>query len=257
MAYRTGAAFINGSLAFRVLAHGTYLAVWWAIFLISKLIYRLRVQGRCNLRHARPAFLVSNHTLLLDPGILSMAILPFRTYFTMLEETALVPVLGTFVRLLDAVPIPEDGRQFRRFERELRRVLERRRFVHFFPEGECFRWSQEVQPFRRGVFLLACRLGIPVIPVATVLHGRFWNGQHFLTVFGRKIHLPPRVTVVVGRPIDPAAPGAKGRAGLREAAEALRLSAQARIQAAIDRKGGSRSIYRGQMPRIVRASARG
>jgi len=256
MAYRRGDPFVNSSLRFRLASHFTYFAVLWPVLFVSYVVYHLRVKHRRNLRHARPAFLVSNHTLLLDPGILSAVVYPFRTLYTMLEETALIPALGTFVRLLGAVPIPEDPGQFRRFEREVRGALDRLGLVHFFPEGECFLWNQEVQPFRPGVFLLAARLRVPVIPVATVLRGRSWNGRPYLRLLGRKVPVPPRATVVIGRPLHPEGrrPGSPG--SLRAAAESLRRRTRDEIQAAIDREGGSRGIYRGQMPRVAGRAAR-
>jgi 1-acyl-sn-glycerol-3-phosphate acyltransferase len=256
MAYHRGDPFITSSLGFRLLSHLTYYAVLWPVMFISLVVYRLKVKRRGNLRHVRPAFLVSNHTLLLDPGILSAVIAPFRTLYTMLEETALIPALGTFVRLLGAVPIPEDGSRFRRFEREVREALGRQSLVHFFPEGECFLWSQEVQPFRPGVFLLAARLAVPVVPIATVLHGRSWNGRPYLRLFGRKVPIPPRATAVICRPLHPEPPRLGSDRSLRAVAEALRRRAMAEIQGAIDREGGSKHIYRGQMPRIAGAAAR-
>ena len=75
--------------------------------------------------------------------------------------------------------------------------------IHFFPEGECYRWSQDIQPFRPGAFLLACRLGLPVIPMTTVLHERRWRGRTSVRVLGRTVPVPPVVTVIIGRPIMP------------------------------------------------------
>ena len=77
-----------------------------AVRVVDWLLYRISIEGRENLRGLGRAILVSNHTLLLDPGLIAHAIRPRRTYFTMLEETALIPFLGTFVRLLGGVPIP-------------------------------------------------------------------------------------------------------------------------------------------------------
>jgi 1-acyl-sn-glycerol-3-phosphate acyltransferase len=256
MAYRRGDPFANTTLGFRILSHFTYLSVVWPLLFVSRVIFGLRVKNGYNLRHARSAFLVSNHTLFLDPGVLSMAVLPFRTLFTMLEETALIPVLGTFVRLLGAVPIPEDSRQFRRFERNLQQALRLQGFVHFFPEGECYHWSQEVQPFHPGVFVLASRLEVPVIPIATVLHRRSWGGRHYLGFLRRRIYIPPRVTVVIGSPLEPASSRSRPPSSLRETAAALQKRTQAWIQGVIDRQGGSKTIYRGQMPRIAGDSAR-
>jgi len=256
MAYSSGDHPLNPSVGFRLSSHLVYYAVLYPVVFVSRVIFELRLRGRRNLRQARPAFLVSNHTLFLDPGVLSAALFPFRTYFTMLEETALIPVLGTFVRLLGAVPIPTNPRTFRVFERDVRRALDGLGLVHFFPEGECFQWSQEVQPFHPGVFVLAARLGVPIIPIATVLHRRTWGAKHYLTLLGRRFYIPPRVTVVIGKPIRPGPAAGAVRGSLRAVAESLRRRTHASIQAAIDREGGSKTIYRGQMPRIAGDHAR-
>jgi 1-acyl-sn-glycerol-3-phosphate acyltransferase len=256
MGYHRGDHPINPSLAFRLASHAVFYTVLYPVIFVSRVIFGLRLKGWRNLRRARPAFLVSNHTLLLDPGVLAAALFPFRTFFTMLEETALIPALGTFVRLLGAVPIPTDPHLFRRFETDIRSGLRSLGFVHFFPEGECYQWSQVVQPFHPGAFVLACRLGVPVIPVATVLRARSWGGRHFLTLGGRKIHVPPRVTVVVGAPLHSSGGVGKARGTLRSAAQDLQQRAHRSIQAAIDREGGSKEIFRGQMPRIAGDAAR-
>lgn len=256
MAYRVGGHPINPSLGFRVFSHLVFYTVLYPVVFVSRVLFGLRLRGWGNLRRARPALLVSNHTLFLDPGVLAAALFPFRTYFTMLEETALIPVLGTFVRLLGGVPIPTNPRTFRLLESDIRRGLEEMGFVHFFPEGECYQWSQEVQPFHPGVFVLAARLGVPVIPVATVLHARRWGGRSYLTIAGRRLYIPPRVTVVFSRPIDPPSGPDGGRGSLRAAAEGLQELTRTAVQAAIDRYKGSKSIYRGQMPRIAGQQAR-
>jgi 1-acyl-sn-glycerol-3-phosphate acyltransferase len=256
MAYRVGDHPLSPSFGFRLSSHFVFYTVLYPVIFVSRVVFGLRVRGFRNLRQARPAFLVSNHTLFLDPGVLAAVLFPFRTYFTMLEETALIPALGTFVRLLGAVPIPTSSRNFRLFEQDVRRGLEELGFVHFFPEGECYQWSQEVQPFHPGVFVLAARLGMPIVPIATVLHRRSWGGRHFLSILGRRLYIPPRVTVVVGPPIRPAPIRSGSRGSLRGNVEALTQRVHAAIQAAIDREGGSKSIYRGQMPRIVGEHAR-
>ena len=118
--------------------------------LVDLLVYRVRIKGKENLPRNGGAVLVSNHTLLLDPGILAHAIRPRRTYFTMLEETALIPFLGTFVRLLGGVPIPERPGALRTLDAAARTALREIGFIHFFPEGECYRENQEIQPFHPG-----------------------------------------------------------------------------------------------------------
>jgi 1-acyl-sn-glycerol-3-phosphate acyltransferase len=228
---------------------------------IDWLVFRLRIEGREHLRGLERAVLVSNHTLLMDPAVLAHAIRPRRTYFTMLEETAMIPFLGTFVRLLGAIPIPEAPASVRMLERGFAAALSGLGFVHFFPEGELYRWNQALRPFRPGAFLIACRLKVPVLPLTIVLRERRLWGRSSFGLFGRTIHLPPRVVVVIGEPVFAApavrttgtpsgtAPGF--RTSLRGTAEALGLSVRRRMQATIDAKGGARSLYRGAMPRLT------
>ena len=166
----------------------------------------------------------------------------------MLEETALIPGLGTFVRLLGAIPIPERLNALRELENAARTAFDQLGFIHFFPEGELCRENQQLQPFHPGAFLLACRLGVPVVPVTTVLHQRLWRGKDTVRIGGRSFRLPPRITIVIGSPVPPPA-------GTRLASRAAREMAQqvrGIMQEAIDRRGGCKSISRGRMPRLVR-----
>ena len=266
MSYRKGNRIVGYTPSFFPF-QALFQLVMLPIRLINWLFYRTRVTGRENLRRCGSAILVSNHTMLLDPAVVAHALGFRRTYFTMLEETALIPYLGTFVRLLGALPIPEGSGSLISLENAARTALSQLGLLHFFSEGECYRWSQDIQPFRPGAFLLACRLGIPVIPMTTVLHERRWRGRTRVRALGRTVPVPPVVTVIIGRPIAPPAaewsPAAGGSHPSAAAGQpdlhalrgaALKMSAQVRelMQQTIDRLGGSREIYRGKMPRLVK-----
>jgi 1-acyl-sn-glycerol-3-phosphate acyltransferase len=163
----------------------------------------------------------------------------------MLEETALIPWLGTFVRLLGGIPIPERLSALRTLDST---AFRQTGFIHFFPEGELYLENQEVQPFRPGAFLLACHLGVPVVPVTTVLHQRLWRGKSTVRFGGRSLRLPPRITIVIGAPV---LPPARTRTASRAARE-MALQVRGIMQETIDQRGGCKSISRGLMPRLVR-----
>ena len=254
MAYRKGARIIGFTPRFV-----PFIVLFEFVMAVMRpfnsLIYRIRFHGRDRLRPLRGAVLVSNHTLLLDPVIVAHAIGRRRTYFTMLEDTALIPYLGTFVRLLGGIPIPERPGVLRALDGAAREAMHLLGLIHFFPEGECYRGCQEIQPFHPGAFLLACRLNVPVVPVTTVLHERLWRGRSSFRVLGRTLRLPPRVEIEIGAPVrPPLAVVSSGPEGitLKRAARALALEVHGVMQETIDRRGGSKTLYRGMMPRLVR-----
>jgi 1,2-diacylglycerol 3-alpha-glucosyltransferase len=247
MAYKRGdqiAIYTSSFLPAKVMFHFTLALAR----LVNRLIFRLKIEGRERLRQVSSALVVSNHTLVLDPGIIAQVLRPQRTSFTMLEETACIPLLGTFVRLLGAIPIPAGSGSVRILERTLRAGLHELPFVHVFPEGECYLWNQEIKEFQPGAFYLACRLHLPVVPVTTVLHQRRWLGRASFCFAGRRIRIPPQVTVVVGEPVYP--DGTAVRSLKREAMEMSR-EIRSVMQRAIDRQGGSKNISRGRMARLA------
>lgn len=244
MAYRRGhriltftPSFLPFTILYLCLAPIVRLVAWW--------LFGVTVKGRENLRAVGRAILVSNHTLVLDPALVATAIWPRRAYFTMLEETAQIPLLGTFVRLLGGIPLTRGPRAIVRQERGIAEAIRHLGLVHFFPEGECFIRNQQLMPFHRGAFLAACRHRLPVIPVTVVLKERVWK-------LWRLLDLPPRALVLVGAPLDP-------MPCTRTGVEALAVRARAIMQSAIDLEGGCKTIGRGAMPRLAlhRAAERG
>jgi 1-acyl-sn-glycerol-3-phosphate acyltransferase len=247
MAYKRGAkitAYRSSFIPATVIFHFTLLLV----VIVNRLLFRLKIEGKEHLQRAASGLLVSNHTMVLDPGIIADVLRPQRTYFTMLEETACIPLLGTFVRLLGAIPIPTRIAAMRSLEKTLHTGLRDLPFVHVFPEGECYLWNQEIKEFQLGAFFLACRLRLPVVPITTVLHERRWLGRSSFHFAGRAFRVPPQVTVVIGEAVYPN--GSVNRALKREAMEMSRKT-RLIMQRTIDQLGGSKSLSKGKMPRLV------
>ena len=259
MAYGRGDPLIRRTALFLALSK----ALTWLVELIGwpimKAIYGYRVRGRENLprreaslrkaensRDRRPVIFVSNHALPLDPLLHALSILPRFTYFTLLEDTVLTPVLGTFVRLLGGIPIPPDPDWLDDIEAAVKAALAGRGRIHFYPEGECFLLNQEIKPFKAGAFYYAIRCGAIIIPIVTVLSRGGAAGAS-----GAAARHPGRVRAEIL--ILPAleAPAASGRASADlHASIALARQTRAVMQAAIDTGGGDKSLYLGPMPRI-------
>ena len=209
---------------------------------LFRALYRISFEKANNeARHGalpKRAILLCNHCMPLDPIFYGIAIVPRRTYFTVLEETCEAPVIGSLVRLLGGIPLPRSSSRLQDIEDAVAHGLATRGLVLFFPEGECFLGNQSIYPFKAGACYFAIRLGVPVVPIVTILTRR--NGRKSKQI---------RVRVRVLPPLAPPAPGENSHATLLRA---IRFSNNVRriMQAEIERAGGDKSLYRGPMPRV-------
>jgi 1-acyl-sn-glycerol-3-phosphate acyltransferase len=164
----------------------------------------------------------------------------------MLEATVEFPWLGTFTRLLGGVPIPRGKTGYRKILESCDAAFKYRRYLHFYPEGECFLYNQQIREFKTGAFRVAAELDIPVIPMVTVFSEGVFKPRSF---WGRSF---PKETLVILDAVYPARYVKRDTKGeitgesVKEFAEAVRQI----MQHEIDRRHGSSAFYRGQMERI-------
>jgi 1-acyl-sn-glycerol-3-phosphate acyltransferase len=246
MPYKHGRPVIDLSVLFRIAsAAGSYMTIPIA-FLINFLQFSTRYKNRFRLYGIRRAITVSNHTTFLDPAKIAFFVLPSLMYHTLLEGTVEFPVLGTYTRILGGVPIPRGIKGYKKILEICERAFKYRRFLHFYPEGECYLYNQTIKEFKPGAFLIAAELDIPVVPLVTVFKNGFFRPWSF---FGRSV---PVETLVVLEPEYPSSyvkrkeNGELSSDSVREFAEAVRK----KMQTEIDRRGGSSAFYRGKMERL-------
>jgi len=248
MAYKRGDPLIKRTPLFLALSK----AITWLVELVGwpimKALYGYRARGREALAGAAkgPVIFVSNHALPLDPLLHALSLLPRFTYFTLLEDTVLTPVLGTFVRLLGGIPIPPDPDRLDDIEAAVKAALAGRGRVHFYPEGECFLLNQDIKPFKAGAFYYAIRQGAVVVPIVTVLRR---GGAMGALKGDARPRRRVRAEILILPALKPPAPTGRASADLH-AAILLARQTRAAMQAAIDSAGGDKSLYLGPMPRI-------
>jgi 1-acyl-sn-glycerol-3-phosphate acyltransferase len=246
MPYKHGRPLIDPSLPFRIAAALTFYAVWPAAQMVNIMLFSTAYKNRRKLAGFSRAVLVSNHTTFLDPVLISGAVLPRRTWQTLLESTVEAPVLGTFTRLLGGVPLPRGMGGLKRLLAAAETAFRYRRFIHFYPEGECYLYSQGIAEFKPGAFWIAAELDIPVIPLVTVLSEGPRKAWSF---WGRSL---PRETLVVLDAVYPSryirrdSRGELDPASVREFAQAVRALMQGEIRA----RGGSPAFFRGKLERL-------
>jgi 1-acyl-sn-glycerol-3-phosphate acyltransferase len=185
---------INFSLSFQIASFIVYYITLFFVIIFDHIFFNIKIIGRNNL-NIRKAILISNHTLYLDPGILSHAIMPRRTYFSAMEKTFNKKILGTYIRLLGAFPL-KDNTPLLSALKQIKRAIDKRGFIHIFPEGELYHYNQKVKDFKNGAFYLSFIFNIPVIPIALLVKQRSFLGK-------KTRLLPPKVIVLIEKPLFP------------------------------------------------------
>lgn len=151
-------------------------------WLLSRLVYRFRVQGEEHIPTQGAAVLVCNHVSFVD-AVLLMSASPRPIRFVMDHRIFKVPVLGWLFKLAKAIPIApraEDPAAFEAAFAQAAQVLREGDVLGIFPEG-AITPDGTLQPFKAGVVKIveqarADGVEVAVVPMAlTHLWGSFFS----------------------------------------------------------------------------------
>jgi 1-acyl-sn-glycerol-3-phosphate acyltransferase len=176
----------------------------WVARVVARSLFRLRLEGAEHLP-AGAAVIAASHGNWIDPLVL-LAALPARLPLWFLGPAAEEMGVGMRNRLIrwsaSALPFRPQGDDLRRTLGAAEAVLAEGGVVVVFAEGRIHAREEEILPLTPGAAYLACRSGVPFVPVAIL--GTTWLGFRRL------------VRVRVGAPLIPAGTGPGGEgAGLR------------------------------------------
>lgn len=197
--------------------HRRYVAHYAARLFFGLVGIPLEIEGLEHLP-AGGCFVASNHASYLDGPLLTAA-LPPRFGFVIKSEAMKAPVVGWMLRRL--------GSEFvERFDTKAA-LGHANRLIHLartgvslgvFPEGT-FEAQPGLRSFQLGAFLVATRVGVPVVPVVI-------RGARDILPGESRWPRPARVEVELLTPV--AAPG-KGVADARQLRDAVRASILAHV----------------------------
>ncbi len=174
-------------------------------FILTRCIYRFRVQGDEHIPTQGAAILVSNHVSFID-AVLLMAASPRPVVFIMDHRIFKTPLLGWMFKLLKAIPITpqrDNPEVYAQAFARAAQALDAGDLVCIFPEGVITK-TGELGEFKRGVMKLLEHNPVPVIPMALKnLWGSFFsrieNGTAMVKPFRRGLW--SRVDLMVGKPV--------------------------------------------------------
>ena len=89
-----------------------------------------------------------------------------RVYITSLQSNLGLPFgFGKLIRIMGAVPIPEEKKQIPRFRKQFLEEIEWKRKILIYPEAALLPFCDHIRPFKKGAFRLALVEDTPIMPV--------------------------------------------------------------------------------------------
>ncbi len=168
-----------------------YAAVRLAFRCVATVLFRFRVTGQEHWPTSGGALVCANHQSYVDPVLVGVAC-PRRMNYLARKTLFGLPVLGWWIRQLDAIPIDRDGMGLGGLKETMRR-LKRGELVLIFPEGTRTE-DGHLQPLKPGFLAVARRSAVPLLPVGIAGAFEAWPRQRRLPGFGK-------VRLHVGRPL--------------------------------------------------------
>ncbi len=167
---------------------------FWARILFS-VFFRIRVFGRENVPPDGGIIFASNHQSFLDPPLVGVGLNRQVHYMARKSLFGHLRLFTWLIESLNAFPVARDRGDVTAVRETLRR-LKRGAAILVFPEATRT-YKGEIRAFRPGLFALAGRWGVPVVP--TAIEGAYESWPRT-----RSFPMPARVMVGFGRPLLPA-----------------------------------------------------
>jgi 1-acyl-sn-glycerol-3-phosphate acyltransferase len=145
---------------------------------------RVQVHGLEHLKD-EPYVFVANHQSHFDVAAL-LGFLPGQNRFAAKKELFKEPILGLILRTMGMVPVDRDD-TLASIE-QLGRLRADGHSIVIFPEGTRSSDGQ-LLPFKKGAFVAAIRLGIPLVPVVCKGTAEIMPKGQYLSIVPGEVHI--------------------------------------------------------------------
>lgn len=140
-----------------------FTCFWGALYTWIIPAWRVRIQGRENIKPKKAYVVVSNHQSLLD--ILMLFNLFFHFKFVSKSEIFRVPLIGWNMRLNQYIELKRgDKRSVPKMMQDCEKALNQGSSVLIFPEGTRSP-DGNIKKFKPGAFILALEQKAPILPI--------------------------------------------------------------------------------------------
>jgi acyl-[acyl-carrier-protein]-phospholipid O-acyltransferase/long-chain-fatty-acid--[acyl-carrier-protein] ligase len=187
------------------------------LWLLTHLLYRLRIEGRDHLPKKGGALLVCNHLSQID-ALLLLASAGRQIRFIMYKGIYELPWIKPLARIMRVIPISSELRPREMIQslRQASQAIRDGEVVCIFAEGQITRIGQML-PFRRGFERIMKDVEAPIIPVALDgVWGSIFSFEKGRFVWKWPRRIPYPVTVNFGPPLPNNATPSQVRQGVQE-----------------------------------------
>lgn len=175
-----------------ILSRIFYAIVIYFISIFARLVFRVRVSGVENIPASGGVIVAANHASYLDIPLLGYSLIRPANFIAK-KELCTIPVAGTLLRLLGAIPIDRE-KPDRSAIREITKKLNSGNVVVIYPEGTRS-LNGKLQAGKPGVGFIVRMSGKKVVPAAIIGTDKAMpSGNWFLR--------PYPVTIRFGKPLD-------------------------------------------------------
>ena len=158
--------YVNDNFWFNTCSNLLYLIAFPLLIIITKFFWSLKIEGKENIENIEGGKVtVSNHVHPFDCAMVGLANVPQKTYYTSLETNFKIPIVRKIIKLLNAVPIPQNIKYTKNFMNSIDSLLNNGKTVHFYPEGSLWPYYDKIRHFKNGAFDFAVRNNVPIIPM--------------------------------------------------------------------------------------------
>ncbi len=208
---------------------GYYPGKLWSRLLLWILLIPVKVEGRENLKEGQSYVFVANHQGIFDVFLI-YGYLNRNFKWMMKYQLRRVPLVGIACQYAHHIFVDKRGpSKIRKTYDEAREILKEGMSLVVFPEGSRT-YTGHMGFFRRGAFMLADELQLPVVPLTI-------NGSFEIMPRMRDMHFVNwhPLSLTIHKPIPPKGKGADAEhAAMKEAYDAVMSALEPRFQGYVE-----------------------
>lgn len=166
----------------------------WANILLLISNTKVEVSGIENILYGKPQIFMANHQSDFDVLII-LAHIPVQFRWIAKKELFHIPVFGAAMKAAGYIAIDRHNHEtaIQNLE-EAASCIREGKSVMSFPEGSRSR-DGEIKPFKKGIFHLAIKSGVSIVPVSIIGSGEIMPKRSLKVT-------PGKVKLIIDKPID-------------------------------------------------------